>query len=222
MDFAPYQSQDPSKIRALSPPPPQLPNNDRRSRSFSPRTRTQQGASFPAAGSPYLSTAAAGATTDPWGRDDDGSGDSTPGSTLLSQQRTTATTTATTASAGAAAAPGPRAHIADFETGLGLRLDIEAALAYVLLPPAGGVALLLLETRSDYVRFHAWQSSLLFAVIFILHLIFAWSAFLSWALFIFDVGAIALLASRAYRDAETLERYEVPFFGKLANNILDD
>ena len=39
-----------------------------------------------------------------------------------------------------------------FETGLGLRLDVEAALAYVALPPAGGVALLLLETRSDYVR----------------------------------------------------------------------
>lgn len=56
-------------------------------------------------------------------------------------------------------------------------------MAYVLLPPAGGVLLLIMEHKSDYVRygggwcsrlwgrvvlmkvdrFHAWQSSLLFA-----------------------------------------------------------
>lgn len=54
-----------------------------------------------------------------------------------------------------------------FETRLGLRMDYEACLAYLLLPPAGGVLLLMLEHRSDYVRFHAWQSSLLFSFIFV-------------------------------------------------------
>jgi len=39
-----------------------------------------------------------------------------------------------------------------FSTRLGLRMDYEACLAYVLLPPAGPVALLVLEHRSDYVR----------------------------------------------------------------------
>lgn len=48
-----------------------------------------------------------------------------------------------------------------FETSLGLHLGVEAALAYLLLPPAGGVVLLLFEHKSDYVRFHAWQSALL-------------------------------------------------------------
>lgn len=48
-----------------------------------------------------------------------------------------------------------------FETSLGLNLGVEAALAYLLLPPAGGVVLLLFEHKSDYVRFHAWQSALL-------------------------------------------------------------
>jgi uncharacterized membrane protein len=61
-------------------------------------------------------------------------------------------------------------------------------MAYALLPPAGGVLLLIMEHKSDYVRFvdplrgsfleeaeadgrvrcirfHAWQSSLLFAFI---------------------------------------------------------
>ena len=40
-----------------------------------------------------------------------------------------------------------------FETSLPLRLDYEACLAYLLLPPAGGVFLLLVEHKSDYVRY---------------------------------------------------------------------
>ena len=40
-----------------------------------------------------------------------------------------------------------------FETSLPLRLDYEACLAYLLLPPAGGVLLLLVEHKSDYVRY---------------------------------------------------------------------
>ena len=131
-----------------------------------------------------------------------------------------------------------------FTTSLGWRLDYEACLAYLLLPPAGGVLLLVLEHQSDYVRFHAWQSSLLFAFLFVLHIIFSWSSFISWLLFAGDVGLIALLTWRAYLDgkslvahqvpgqqhrhvltiatAATLDRYEVPFFGPLASSILDD
>lgn len=40
-----------------------------------------------------------------------------------------------------------------FETSLPLRLDYEAMLAYLLLPPAGGVFLLVMEHKSDYVRY---------------------------------------------------------------------
>lgn len=109
-----------------------------------------------------------------------------------------------------------------FSTRLGLRMDYEACLAYLLLPPAGGVALLLFEHRSDYVRFHAWQSSLLFAFIFVIHIIFSWSRFISWLLFACDIVLIAFLTVHAYRDAETLDRFEVPFFGPLASQILDD
>lgn len=54
-----------------------------------------------------------------------------------------------------------------FETRLGIRMDYEACLAYLALPPAGGVLLLVLEHKSDYVRFHAWQSSLLFTFLFV-------------------------------------------------------
>jgi hypothetical protein len=58
---------------------------------------------------------------------------------------------------------------ADFDTGTipFLTLQLEATLAYLLLPPAAGVLLLLVEHRSDYVRFHAWQSALLFSAVFV-------------------------------------------------------
>lgn len=108
-----------------------------------------------------------------------------------------------------------------FETRLGLRMDYEACLAYLLLPPAGSVLLLVLEHRSDYVRFHAWQASLLFTFIFVMHIIFSWSSIISWLLFTCDIGLIAYLTLRAYRDADTLDRFEVPFFGPLASSILD-
>lgn len=48
---------------------------------------------------------------------------------------------------------GPREDVDMFETRLGLRMDYEACLAYLLLPPAGPVLLLMLEHRSDYVRY---------------------------------------------------------------------
>ncbi len=42
--------------------------------------------------------------------------------------------------------------INEFDTSLGLRLDYEACMAYLLLPPLGSILLLVLERKSDYVR----------------------------------------------------------------------
>ncbi|KMU71749.1 hypothetical protein CISG_00059 [Coccidioides immitis RMSCC 3703] len=111
--------------------------------------------------------------------------------------------------------------VSAFETSLPLPLGVEAMLAYLLLPPAGGVFLLLVEHKSDYVRFHAWQSGMLFTTIFIIHMLFAWTSIISWLLFIADICLIAFLAAHAYRDVDTLDHYEVPFFGRLANSFVD-
>lgn len=46
-----------------------------------------------------------------------------------------------------------RLDVSLFETSLPIRLDHEAMLAYLLLPPAGGVLLLVAEHKSDYVRY---------------------------------------------------------------------
>ena len=109
-----------------------------------------------------------------------------------------------------------------FETSLGIPLRIEAPLAYLLLPPAGGMVLLLFEHKSDYVRFHAWQSAMLFSAVFLVHIVFSWTAIISWMLFACDVVLIAYLALCAFRKAETLDRVEVPFFGRLASSFVDD
>lgn len=52
--------------------------------------------------------------------------------------------------------------------------------------------------------FHAYQSSLVFSAIFVLHLIFAWSSILSWMLFVADLGLIGLLTLHAYQDGKSL------------------
>lgn len=46
-----------------------------------------------------------------------------------------------------------RDELNEFETSLSMRIDYEACLAYLLLPPAGSVFLLLIEQKSDYVRY---------------------------------------------------------------------
>ncbi|KAH6632045.1 hypothetical protein F5144DRAFT_612577 [Chaetomium tenue] len=112
--------------------------------------------------------------------------------------------------------------VSEFDTSLGLRLDYEACLAYLVAPPLGAILLLILERKSDYVRFHAWQSSLLFTALFVLHLLFSWSTFFSWVIFLADLPLIAWLVFNAYRDADTLDRYEVPIIGRIASRILDD
>lgn len=48
---------------------------------------------------------------------------------------------------------GGHVSLGAFETSLPIRMDVEAALAYLLLPPAGGLFLLLAEHKSDYVRY---------------------------------------------------------------------
>ena len=108
-----------------------------------------------------------------------------------------------------------------FETSLGIPLQIEACLAYLLLPPAGGMVLLLFEHKSDYVRFHAWQSAMLFSALFLLHVIFSWTSIVSWMIFVVDIGLIVYLTACAWRNAETLDRVEVPWIGRLASSFVD-
>ncbi|KAK3986575.1 hypothetical protein QBC44DRAFT_333173 [Cladorrhinum sp. PSN332] len=222
MDFAPYQSSPPEHTRSPtgsnSSPRTSLDNTRR---SFSSPFRPSQQASPPPLQHPQPQRA--------W------SGDHVAGryqSPLASQVWTNTNSSEDLESqqqqqrsyflGGIGIGSRDREMVSEFDTSLGLRLDYEACLAYLVLPPVGAIVLLILERKSDYVRFHAWQSSLLFTALFVVHLLVMWSSFLSWVLFLGELVLIGWLMLNAYRDADTLDRYEVPLVGRIASRILDD
>lgn len=233
MDFAPYQSSPPENTRSPSNSTTASPrtslDNTRRS-AFSPsgavggyQHRPSQQSSPPPLQHPQPQRA--------WSGEHVGRYQSPLASNVwtssshddLDQQGRTATTTTTTGMGEYFSALGAReGMVSEFDTSLGLRLDYEACLAYLVSPPLGAIFLLIMERKSDYVRFHAWQSSLLFTAIFVVHLLFSWSKFLSWVFFLGDLVLIGWLVLNAYRDADTLDRYEVPIIGRIASRILDD
>ncbi|KAK7221919.1 hypothetical protein V2G26_009922 [Clonostachys chloroleuca] len=205
MDFAPYQSSPPEHGRIASPDYNSSPraSTDAR-RPFSPATAARSPPSLQHP-QPHRGWGGFDGQATGWNAGSDSGAPTAVGS-------------------GGGAMPGayPAAEVSEFDTSLGLRLDYEACLAYLAFPPVGAIILLILERNSDYVRFHAWQSSLVFTAIMLFHLIFSWSGFLSWLFFIGDIGLIGFLTMKAYQDAEILDRYEVPFFGRIASRFLDD
>ncbi|KAL7628460.1 hypothetical protein AAE478_002663 [Parahypoxylon ruwenzoriense] len=177
MDFAPYQSSPPENNRPFSPP---------RSSPASPRASLDHRRPF----SPSHQQRGGFASPPP----------------LQHPQPRRSWQPTLPGTAGGSGYASEAGYVSEFDTSLGIRLDYEACLAYLVLPPLGPIILLILERKSDFVRFHAWQSSLLFTVVFILHLIFSWSTFLSWVIFIGDLFLMAWLALRTCRDAGTLDR----------------
>ncbi len=133
MDFAPYQDTDPERTRALSPPPPGnlalSPNSRTAARSPPPPSSNTPNR----AGDPYQSSSTLPAPSyynDDYDHRGDRRGDVEAGR-----------------------GGGGVVDVNLFETSVPLRLDYEAALAYILLPPVGGVVLLIVEHKSDYVRY---------------------------------------------------------------------
>ena len=129
MDFAPYQSSPPEHDRALSP-----------DRIASPRAswdyarRPVQGlnsaASPPPLQHPQPQRAWTGDGIEGAERGGDAGGSRDYFGTL----------------------GGREGMVSEFDTSLGIRLDYEACLAYIGLPPLGAIFLLIMERNSDYVR----------------------------------------------------------------------
>ena len=146
MDFAPYQDSSPETTRALSPPA-----SPRRPLSPSPRPSLNQSRNIGdvASGAPQKQPTlpSPSAFEDRngggyFGGAGNGSGDGS-GDTSGGREE------------GGFGGLGDSGRVVDvdvFQTGLGIRLDWEACAAYVLLPPAGAVFLLMVEHKSDYVR----------------------------------------------------------------------
>ena len=107
-----------------------------------------------------------------------------------------------------------------YETRLPIRLDLEAALTYAL-GPISGIAFLILETKNDYVRFHAWQSSLYFLVLLFGQFLFSlFSTTLVWLVFGLELLSIVYLSYQAYINADTLNRFHFPYVGPVRFSLI--
>lgn len=113
------------------------------------------------------------------------------------------------------------APVNEWETRFGWRVDVTAAAAYIL-GPITALVFLILETQSDYIRFHSYQSALLTTPLILLRLFLSlihFPQFLLTLLTLIIIGSIGFMAFRAYRDANegSLARYHLPVIGELAD-----
>lgn len=109
-------------------------------------------------------------------------------------------------------------------TDLGLEVYYAAPLAY-LFGWISGLALLFLEKRNKYVRFHAAQAVVWFGTLTVLSTILGWIPFIGWlgAAGIAFVGMLSwfILIYRAYEDARSGVTFEIPVAGDFARKLLD-
>ncbi|AKG91734.1 putative membrane protein [Geoglobus ahangari] len=105
------------------------------------------------------------------------------------------------------------------KTSLGLEENVEAALSYVL-GFLTGIVFYLLEKDSEFVRFHAMQSIVVFFSITIIQGVLMFIPFLgwilSWLLWIFSIALWIVLIIKAYNG----EKFKIPFVGELSEKYI--
>ncbi|KDR85003.1 hypothetical protein GALMADRAFT_233553 [Galerina marginata CBS 339.88] len=111
-----------------------------------------------------------------------------------------------------------------WETRCGWRVDILAAGAYIL-GPVSALALLILETQNDYVRFHAYQSALLTTPLVFFRIILSIAQFPSWIRTFCTLVTIMIqlcTSFYAYYGASQnhLVHQRAPFIGQIADKWL--
>jgi uncharacterized membrane protein len=99
-----------------------------------------------------------------------------------------------------------------------------AAVAYLTLVPAAVVLFLPAFRNNRFVRFHAWQSILLWGVFFVLTILALLLSNVAAAMVFLLFGILALLAMLFLWIVLSLkawqgERFEVPLFGELAARL---
>jgi len=99
-----------------------------------------------------------------------------------------------------------------------------AALAYFVFVPAAVLLFLPVFRKNRFVRFHAWQSVLLWGVFFLLTIVALFLSNLAAALVFLLFGILASLAMLFLWIVLSLkawegERFELPLFGVLAARL---
>lgn len=104
-------------------------------------------------------------------------------------------------------------------TGTGLKKETSAALATLLGPTLVVPVLFILLEKDEFVRFWAFQSIVTYVVLFALNWVLILTLFLALLTpFVFLVGVILWLVM-TYKAWQG-DRWEVPFIGKLAMQLM--
>jgi uncharacterized membrane protein len=82
---------------------------------------------------------------------------------------------------GAPAKPSEAVAKPEAESSTGLSANVAGLLCYVL-GWVTGIIFVVLEKKSTFVKFHAWQSIMTFGVLFVASLIVSWIPFIGWIL----------------------------------------
>jgi uncharacterized membrane protein len=82
---------------------------------------------------------------------------------------------------GAPAKPSEAVAKPEAESSTGLSANVAGLLCYVL-GWVTGIIFVVLEKKSTFVKFHAWQSIMTFGVLFVASLILSWIPFIGWIL----------------------------------------
>jgi hypothetical protein len=160
-NFAPYQDIVPERVRALSPSPPTSPRPEQQQQRAqhgrqpsknigTAAVQSPTAPNFPRRESAGFPPTFGDGTADPWRAGE--RGDVEEAGVRSIEGRLGGGGDDGGLRVGGGGYGVGREDLDLFETRLGIRMDWEAMLAYVALPPAGGVLLLVLEHKSDYVR----------------------------------------------------------------------
>jgi uncharacterized membrane protein len=116
---------------------------------------------------------------------------------------------------GAPAKPSETAAKPEAESSTGMSANVAGLLCYVLTWVTG-IVFVVLEKRSTFVKFHAWQSIMTFGVLTVAELILAWIPFVGWILSILIGVLMFVLWIILMVQAGTGKMWKVPLAGDWA------
>jgi uncharacterized membrane protein len=114
-----------------------------------------------------------------------------------------------------AATPTEGAAKPETESSTGLSANVAGLLCYVALWITG-IVFVVLEKKSIFVKFHAWQSIMTFGVLTVAYLIFSRIPFIGWILSILIYILMAILWIILIIQAGTGKMWKVPWAGDWA------
>jgi uncharacterized membrane protein len=116
---------------------------------------------------------------------------------------------------GAAAASAEGGAKPEAETSVGMSPNVAGLLCYVLTWVTG-IIFVVLEKKSTFVKFHAWQSIMTFGVLTVAYLILMWIPVIGWILSILIWIAMGILWIILLIQAGTGKMWKVPWAGNWA------